>query len=212
MSEPGDPLDLEDDALVASIDAEMAAAIARAGRRFGCGPGRSECCLGPFPINLLDARRLQRGLRALEAEQPARAEAVRRRAREAVAALRDYPGDRDSGLLDEDEAAEERFCERHRGLPCPALDPPSGGCDLYAWRPLACRTLGPPVILAGQPLPPCPFCFDARDRDTEALAACTARPDPQRREEPLLARLEARLGRCGDTIIAFALGSRPRAL
>ena len=27
-------------------------------------------------------------------------------------------------------------------VPCPALDPETGGCDLYAARPITCRTFG----------------------------------------------------------------------
>src|SRR5512146_2180364 len=29
--------------------------------------------------------------------------------------------------------------------PCPVLDPDTRTCDLYAWRPITCRTFGPPV-------------------------------------------------------------------
>jgi hypothetical protein len=50
-----------DEALLADVDAAMARARELAGPRWVCGPGRTECCHGPFPINALDAHRLRRG-------------------------------------------------------------------------------------------------------------------------------------------------------
>jgi hypothetical protein len=95
-----DPLDTADEAVVCAVDGEMAEAARRAGPLFGCGPGRTDCCRGPFPINLLDARRLQRSLAALEHREPARAEAVRARAAATVARLGpSFPGGATNGLL-----------------------------------------------------------------------------------------------------------------
>ncbi len=207
---PGFPDD-EDAELLRALDAEMEAAARRAGPLLGCGPGRTECCHGPFPINLLDARRLQRGLGALAAASPARASALSRRAEESAARLApSFPGDPALGLLGEDEAAEERFSAEHAREPCPALDPASGRCELYAWRPLACRTMGPPVRIGGDDLPSCPHCFAAvPPAETER---CRARPDPGGREDALVEAVERRLGLHGDTIVAFALLLRPRAL
>jgi Fe-S-cluster containining protein len=207
---PGFPDD-EDAELLRAVDAEMEAAARRAGPLLGCGPGRTECCHGPFPINLLDARRLQRGLGALAAASPARASALSRRAEESAARLApSFPGDPALGLLGEDEAAEERFSAEHAREPCPALDPASGRCELYAWRPLACRTMGPPVRIGGDDLPSCPHCFAAvPPAETER---CRARPDPGGREDALVEAVERRLGLHGDTIVAFALLLRPRAL
>ena len=73
---PEPTLDAADDAFVCRFDESMADATQRAGSLFGCGPGNSRCCRGPFPINLLDARRLWRGMTALASRDPARAEAV----------------------------------------------------------------------------------------------------------------------------------------
>jgi Fe-S-cluster containining protein len=204
-------LDAADAELIRMVDAAVGEAVRRAGPLFGCGPGRRDCCHGPFPINLLDARRLQRGLAVLAARDPARAEAVRRRAAEAVRRLaRDFPGEPQTGLLGGDEDAEERFCARHGARMCPALDTATGRCDVYEWRPIACRTMGPPVRLGGVDLAPCPFCFGPAS--AEDLERCRAVPDPEGREDVLVAALEARLGIRGDTIIAFALTGRPRTV
>jgi Fe-S-cluster containining protein len=208
---PADPLDAADEELVGAVDAAMAEAVRLAGPLFGCGPGRTDCCRGPFPVNLLDARRLQRGLAALGERDAARAEAVRRRAADAASRLSaSFPGDLASGLLGGDEAAEERFCAEHSGEPCPALDPATGRCDLYEWRPLACRTMGPPVRLGGTDLPPCPFCFAAAP--PAEIERCRATPDPEGREDALVGELERRLHVRGETVVALALAGRPRAL
>jgi Fe-S-cluster containining protein len=207
---PGDPLDAADEELTRGVDEAMAEAVRRAGALFGCGPGRTDCCLGPFPVNLLDARRLQRGLLALGAADAARARALRLRAAEAVARLSaSFPGDAETGLLGGDEEAEERFCAAHAGEPCPALDPASRRCDVYEWRPLACRTLGPPVRIGGVDLPPCPFCFAAAP--PARLERCRAHPDPAGREDALVEALEERLHRRGETLVTFALAGRPDA-
>lgn len=206
-----DPLDVADEALVRSVDAAMAEAARLAGPLFGCGPGRTDCCRGPFPVNLLDARRLQRGLAVLGERDPARGDAVRLRAREAAEQLSvSFPGDAASGLLRGDEAAQERFDAEHAAHPCPALDPATGRCDLYAWRPLACRTMGPPVRIGGVDLPPCPYCFAAAS--PREIERCRAAPDPEGREDALVLELERRLHLRGETVIAFALSGRPRAL
>ncbi len=195
--DPDPALDAADDELVRRFDLVMEEAARRAGPLFGCGPGRRDCCRGPFPINLLDARRLSRGMAALASREPARARAVRLRAAKVVGRLtRAFPGDPRTGLLGADEEAERDFCTRHGALMCPALDPPTGRCDLYEWRPLACRSMGPPVRLGGIDLAPCPYCFGPAS--AEDVARCRAAPDPEGREDALLALLEARERRRGD--------------
>jgi Fe-S-cluster containining protein len=189
----------------------MEASARRAGPLFACGPGRRDCCIGPFPVNLTDVRRLQRGLVELARRDPARARAVRRRTLRACARLiPGYPGDAQTGLLSGDEDAEERFCGAHADEPCPALDPRSHRCDLYPWRPLVCRTMGPPVRIGDTDLPPCPYCF--AQAPASEIERCRATPDPAGREDRLLRRLETRSGLSGETLIAFALLGRPRLL
>lgn len=201
-------LDERDDALLETIDAEMTRAQAVAGPLFRCGPGRGECCRRPFPVNLLDARRLQRGLLELGRVEPARARALRARAEAAVSRLRPgFPGDAESGLLGEDDDALRHFCMEHWELPCPALDPATGRCELYEWRPLACRAMGTPVRLRRRNLASCGSCFGpASDEERER---CRAFPDPEGHEDAILSEVEARSGRTGETLIAFALAGRP---
>lgn len=80
----------------------------------GLQGSRPDCCRGPFPSNLLDARRLQRDLAALAGKDPERAETVRRRAKEAAQRLAGgFPGDAATGRLGDDDEAEERFWADH---------------------------------------------------------------------------------------------------
>jgi Fe-S-cluster containining protein len=189
--------------LIALIDATMAEAARRAGSHLACRIGCTECCMGPFPITVLDARRLQVGLALVARREPARAEAIRSRARTAVAQMRpDFPGDPHTGILSEDEAAEAAFSTRHEHVPCPALDPASGRCELYQWRPISCRTFGPPVLIGDEKLPPCRLCFTgASSADIEAARVPI---DPEGLEDRLLERYAAR-GLAGETVVAFAL-------
>lgn len=167
---------LLDQHLVAAVDEAGAEAARRAGDHLACRLGCTACCHGPFPIDALDADRLRRGLSVLGEHDPQRAQAVRERARRCLESLRpEFPGHPRSGRLDTDSPHLEAYLERHAGVPCPALDPATRGCDLYASRPLACRTFGPPVILGGEPLDPCSLCFIGTD--PEAVEACRVTPD-----------------------------------
>lgn len=193
-----------DEVLLADVDNAMSRARELAGSRWACGPGRTECCHGPFPINALDARRLRRGLAVLRATDSPRADALERRVEDAGRTLAvDFPGDPLTGVLGEDDAAEEGFCASHAGDACPVLDPATGLCDLYGWRPLSCRTFGPPVRLGTENLPGCPHCFAPCSPDEIERLRVT--PDPQSVEDELLAELETRDGERGETLIAFAL-------
>jgi len=194
-----------DERLLRSVDDALAAGARRAGDRLACRVGCTECCLGPFPITLLDARRLTDGLRELRAREPRRAAAVQRRARAAVRALqRAFPGDPATGRLGEDEAARERFFDRHGERPCPALDPTTGACELYASRPLSCRSYGPPVRIGAEKLPPCRLCFIGSS--ARQIAACRVTIDPEAQEDRLLRRLLRAGEPAGaETVVAFAL-------
>ena len=191
--------------LLRRVDGTLAAGARRAGPRLACRVGCTECCIGPFPITWLDARRLAEGLAELARLAPARAEAVRARAKASQRKLRRrFPGDPATGRLSEDEAARERFFERHASEPCPALDPESGACDLYAARPLSCRSYGPPVRIANEKLPPCRLCFvGASAREVER---CRVEIDPEGLEDRLLRRLLRAGEPAGaETVVAFAL-------
>lgn len=187
--------------LLEVVGSALAKAAERAGGRLACRPGCTECCHGPFPINRLDAWRLRQGLAQLADRDPQRARAVLDRARAQLPVLAEnFPGDPDSGTLaEESEEATEALFTRHGALPCPALDPATGRCDLYEHRPLTCRTFGPPVRLGESDLPPCRLCFVGSS--TEEVETCRAEPDPHGLED----RLVLGFHDDSETLIAFAL-------
>ena len=168
-----------------------------------CRPGCTQCCIGAFAINQLDALRLRLGLLKLERHAPSRAAAIRQRARETVARLsREFPGDPNTGVLDATEEASRRFDDFANEEPCPALDPQTGLCELYESRPMTCRVFGPPVR-SEEGLGVCELCYQGATDDE--IAACEMKPDLGDLEEMLLEELEKKTGLRGDTIVAYAL-------
>ncbi|PYQ47690.1 MAG: zinc/iron-chelating domain-containing protein [Acidobacteria bacterium] len=208
MSDPGgrpeDELRRRDRVFLRVLEGRLAEGAARAGARLVCRLGCTECCRGPFAINRLDEQRLRDGWATLAASDPARAQAVRARAQEAVAAMvATFPGHVASGRLAEDDSAQDVFFSRFGEAPCPALDPATGGCALYAWRPVSCRTYGLPLRLGLDDLPPCRLCFVGAA--AEEVEACRVDPDPGGEEDVVLTLLERRSRSDGSTIVAFAL-------
>ena len=203
-------LEAGDRRLLALVDAATGRARAAAGAHLVCGLGCTPCCFGPFAITQLDAWRLREGLRTLAGTEPERAAAVRHRAAAAVGRQAPAFGAGPAGIF-ATEAEEERFYETFASDPCPALDPDSGACTVYAWRPVACRTYGPPVRMGGDDLPPCPLCFKgAAGAEVEAARQTI---DVAHVEDRLTDRIERESGRRGMTTIAFAIAdapSRPR--
>jgi Fe-S-cluster containining protein len=192
-----------DQALIQIVDAALAEAARRSGDWLVCRPGCTQCCIGVFPINQLDALRLRRGLADLEKREALRADRVRERAREAVARLSlDFPGDPVSGVLDEREVAAGRFADFANEERCPALDPETGNCDLYESRPMTCRVFGPPVR-SEDGLGVCELCYHGAS--DEEIAACEMKPDPDDLESGLVKEVEESTGVRGETIIAFCL-------
>jgi Fe-S-cluster containining protein len=181
-----------DRGLIQIVDAAMAEAARKSGAWLACRPGCCECCIGPFPITPLDAGRLRRGLEELDAHDPDRASRIRARAGNAVRRLSlAYPGDTIGRLLAEDDAGENE--------PCPVLDPDTKTCDLYAARPVTCRTFGPAVRFDGESLAVCELCYQGAT--AQQIAACEVEVDPDGVESQLLAQLAAG----EETIVAFAL-------
>ncbi len=194
-----------DQKLIQIVDSVLADVTRRSGDWLVCRPGCTQCCIGAFPINQLDALRLRRGLADLEKHAPERAARVRQRARESVHRLSaEFPGDAISGVLDEGDDAEKRFGNFANDEPCPVLDPETGYCELYESRPMTCRVFGPPVR-SEEGLGVCELCFQgASDKE---IAACAMKPDPDDLESRLLVEVEKCTGKRGRTIIAFCLGS-----
>jgi Fe-S-cluster containining protein len=192
-----------DGALIHIVDAALADAARRSGQWLVCRPGCTQCCVGAFAINQLDAARLQQGLADLEMKNPQRAKRIRERSRASVKRLSaDFPGNAKTGVLDEGAEAEERFTEFANDEPCPVLDPETGLCELYDSRPMTCRTFGPPVQSEGG-LGVCELCFQSAS--DEQIAACEMIVDPDDLESKLLRKLEKRKGPRGRTLVAFCL-------
>jgi len=196
-----------DGELVQIVDAALADATRRSGHWLVCRKGCTQCCIGAFAINQLDAARLRQGLAQLEADDPRRAARVRERARQSVARIAaGFPGDPVTGVLAEDQHSEDCFLDFANDEPCPALDPESGACDLYASRPLTCRVFGPPVRSGPEGgLGVCELCFQGAT--PEEIAACEVQVDPDNLEPRLLQELEKSNKVRGKTIVAFCLAS-----
>jgi Fe-S-cluster containining protein len=189
-----------DSQLVQMMDAALAETARKAGPWLACRPGCTQCCHGVFAISPLDALRLGAGMEALRVSNPILAAEIERRAQAWVAEYgAGFPGDAKMGVLGDSDAEQELFEEFANEAACPALDPATGRCDVYAWRPMTCRVFGPPVRMGdGDALGCCELCFVGADE--AEIAAC---------EMPLPHELEARLldevPQQGDTVVAFAL-------
>jgi Fe-S-cluster containining protein len=185
--------------LIQILDSALVDTARRSGDWLVCRPGCTQCCIGVFAIDQLDAARLQQGLRELTVSDPERAHAVVERARRSVNRLSpEFPGDPATGLLDPSQEA--RFEEFANDEPCAALDPATGHCDLYRARPMTCRVFGPPVR-SEEGLGVCELCYHGATE--EQIAACEM-PVPGLEEE-LLEEFEQSSGRRGHTLVAFAL-------
>lgn len=191
------PVPSSDAALIQIVDAAMAEAARRSGTWLACRPGCHQCCIEPFAITQLDAIRLRAGLADLELRDPARAARVRERAQASVERMRrECPEDPLANALNCDQTAEDE--------PCPALDPATGTCDLYAARPITCRTFGPAVRFGAGSVAVCELCYqNATDAE---IAGCEVAVDPENLEAELLRQLDC-AGLTGETVVAFALAA-----
>ena len=193
-----------DSQLVQIVDRALADAARRAGKWLVCRLGCTQCCYGAFAINQLDALRLRAGMDELVVTQPAQAAEIERRAHAWIDEHRaDFPGDSQTGLLGEREAEREQFEEFANQTACPALDPATGRCDVYAWRPMTCRVFGPPIRMEVQmgdavALGHCELCFVGAG---EAEVAACEMPVPHDLEAELLNKVESQ----GETVVAYAL-------
>lgn len=197
-----------DTQLVQIMDAALTEAARRAGPWLVCREGCTPCCHGAFAINALDAERLRAGMESIRAVYPELAAALENRARAWIAEHgAEFPGNAVTGVIGESEGDQEAFEEFADEAPCPALDPATGRCDVYAWRPMTCRVFGPPVRMgAGDTLGCCELCFHGA---TEAEIAACEMAIPHELEECLLADLNDGGGNSPETVVAYAMvGSR----
>ena len=95
-------------------------------------------------------------------------------------------------------AEQEAFDEFANEAPCPALDPTTGRCDVYAWRPMTCRVFGPPVRQESGALACCELCFTAAcDKE---IAGCEMHVP-----HDMEGRLVDAMGDASQTVVAYAL-------
>jgi Fe-S-cluster containining protein len=197
-----------DQALIQIVDGALSEATRKSGEWLVCRPGCSQCCVGVFAINQLDAVRLQAGLADLETRAPQRAQRIRERARNSAQRLAStFPGDSVTGTLAGDETRFAVFADSELAdhEPCPVLDPETGTCELYPSRPMTCRVFGPPVRSDGG-LGVCELCFHGATE--QEIAACEMKPDVDDLESALNQEVETAAGLSGDTIVAFCLTSQ----
>lgn len=189
--------------LIQIVTSALDEAARKSGDWLVCRLGCTQCCVGVFAINQLDADRLRKGLAILTKDSPERAARIRQRARESVSRHEaNFPGDSRTGILDDGPDAEGRFAEFANDEPCPALDPVTGGCELYEARPLTCRVFGPPVR-SDEGIGVCELCYQgAAD---EQVSACEVDPDPDDLESVLVEQIERSTGVRGNTTVAYCL-------
>jgi Fe-S-cluster containining protein len=196
--------------LIQIVDAALASAVSRSGEHLACRAGCSQCCHGVFEISALDAARLREGLAIGE---PAAAARIRERIQAAQAKLGPFfPGDVATGVLTGTSDEIELFEEWAHADACPVLDPETQTCDLYAHRPILCRTFGPPILNDPEDreagLAICELCFTDATEDDIA----TAEMDSGFRglQEHAEAEYQANNLGAGPTIVAFAFGDVAR--
>jgi Fe-S-cluster containining protein len=108
-----------------------------------CRLGCTSCCIGPFPITLLDVHTLKQGLAGLPPDHRHRIE--QGAVEQTVAMETSFPQLTQTDLLDtwSDQDIDRLVTEFHH-LPCPALET-DGRCGIYSHRPLVCRSMGIPT-------------------------------------------------------------------
>ena len=188
-------------ALFPILDAALASATERAGDWLACRPGCHQCCVGVFAISQFDAEQLREGLAMARADV---AQRIRTRATQSrTRLLEGFPGDPATALLFTEPQHEEAFADFANDEPCPVLDPDTGTCDLYAFRPVQCRTFGPPVRDEDDHLTVCELCFV--DAPAAEVARCEMDQSWRQQEETLIEHAEQQSGLSGPTLVAFAL-------
>lgn len=112
-----------------------------------CRQGCSHCCVGLFPVTILDQQETQRGLRSLPHEQ--RRAIEQKAAQQASIISASAPQLSQNRFIDHwPDRDTDNLVERFSNLPCPALQS-DGSCSLYAFRPLACLSMGVPSDVDG---------------------------------------------------------------
>jgi Fe-S-cluster containining protein len=181
------------------IDTALASAAERSGPWLACRPGCHQCCIGVFPITPLDAATLREGLAAAPEDVRRRILTRAHASREALLAL-GFPGNPATGELFTEPSHEDAFDDYANDEVCPVLDPATGTCDLYAHRPVQCRTFGPPARDEEGALAVCELCFV--DAPEDEVARCEMDLSWRDLEQDLIAAIDPE---DQPTLIAFAL-------
>lgn len=190
--------------LIQIVDTAVADAYHRGSTHLVCRPGCSQCCIGVFPIAHEDAARLREGLEDLNQTDPERAARIRKRVADSLNRIDPwFPGDLNTGILNEDHEAAILFEEFANDEPCPVLDLEHGTCDLYEHRPILCRTFGPPMRTAEDNLATCELCFI--HATAEEIVACELDPTIPAQEEASNEAFNAAHNLQGQTLVAYAL-------
>jgi len=184
------------------IDAALTSAAERSGTHLACRAGCHQCCIGVFAITPLDAAALREALATAPTDVAERIRARALASRERLLA-EDFPGDPHTGILFTEPHHEEAFEDFANDEPCPVLDPATGTCDLYAARPVQCRTFGPPVRDDDGHLTVCELCFT--HASLEDVTRCEMDQSWRALEDKLITQAEANSANAGPTLIAFAL-------
>lgn len=202
----------QDGQLLQLVDAALGDASERAGRHLVCRPGCTQCCHGAFAIDALDALRLRTAMQLMRMTDTQRALRIEDRAGHYIQEFAaEFPGDAVTGVLGRSEAEEAAFEDFANDAACPALDPETGLCEVYAARPMTCRVFGPPVRVDSDEAEPsysvCELCFTEASEEEIAASAMDV---PQAQEESLLERVIDTLPvddsmRRGETIVAYCL-------
>jgi Fe-S-cluster containining protein len=187
------------------MDAALLDAARKAGAWLACRPGCTQCCHGAFAINALDTARLTQGMDVLRGADPSRAAALEQRAQAWIEQFgAEFPGDAQRGVLGTSEEEQERFEEFANEAACPALNPATGLCDVYEWRPMTCRVFGPPVRMdEGDAVGCCELCFAGASEDEIAACEMTV---PLEFEENLIAEIHD----ASETVVAYAIKAGKR--
>ncbi len=210
----------QDSGLIQIVDAALADATIRAGRHLACRPGCAQCCHGAFAINALDALRLRAAMAEMTVDDPARAAGIAERAERYLDEFgSEFPGDRESGILDTSDEDQAAFDEFANEAACPALHPESGLCEVYAARPMTCRVFGPPVRQRAdamltertEGLAVCELCFTEASSEEIAAAEMLVPHEEERRVLDMLDEIEEVGSSNGETIVAFCLTLPPHA-
>ena len=163
-----------------------------------CRLGCTSCCIGPFPITLLDVQTLEQGLAGLPPTHRHRIE--QRAVEQAVAMEAAFPQLAKTTLIDDwSDRDIDRFVTEFHHHPCPALET-DGRCGIYHHRPLVCRSMGIPTEDRGLAHGAC---------EVQTFIPIVRLPSTFREEEDRLAQEEAaslaalRLATCTSGVLRF---------